>query len=638
MDAMIACPSCGHRFEMGPAIREHLEAELRQRLEEDTRRRISKAIEDSQRDGAEEFRRKDADLADAQKRLRSAGERETDLLRREREIGERQDQIQLEIERRLADESRRIREEVTRTADDRLALRIQEEVRQRDEELVATRQRLDEAVGKEAAVTRRERELKDREGRLQLELEGRLAHETDRIRKEAEAAAAERHARQVADENRQREQELAAARERLEAAATKEAALLRRQAELEDQTRNLPVELERRLLVERKNIHEQSEKKATERLDLERQQQLLQDRERREQIDGLKRNVADLQRRLDQGSQQLQGEAQEVELREVLTTAFPRDTIEDVGKGAQGADLVHRVRDEEGRECGIIVWESKRTKSWSDEWLVKLRDDQRAIGGGCAVVVSQALPPGLGTFGCRDGVWICSWGHAVGVGAVLRAGVIELAGARRAAEGRGEKMQILYDYLTGPEFRNRIGGVVEAFVEMRDDLETERRSIMGQWRKREKQLDRALENLTSFHGDLRGIAGRQLAELPELALPPAMSYPDFPVAAQDADPGDGSGQGGQFSAPIDDTLVELLFSLIPDNYSSIGNKSLADLFSNMTSSRLGRRTGEDDYARCKAVLLEQGRIRKGMGRGGSVARMELVSSVPRVRAVVGDGE
>jgi hypothetical protein len=202
----------------------------------------------------------------------------------------------------------------------------------------------------------------------------------------------------------------------------------------------------------------------------------------------------------------------------LLAQAFPLDDVVEVPKGMNGADLIQRVRGGDGRDCGGILWESKRTKAWSDSWLAKLRDDVRVADAGCAVIVTQTLPQDIRHFGLRGGVWICAWPYASALGAILRAGLVEVAMARRVAEGRGEKMQMLYDYLTGTEFRNRVGGFVEAFKEMQEELDRERRAMMTTWKRRERLMERALNNVTAFYGDLQGIAGQGLEDLPSLAL------------------------------------------------------------------------------------------------------------------------
>ncbi len=384
---------------------------------------------------------------------------------------------------------------------------------------------------KEAALLKQQRALEEREQQMNLDVERRVAVEARRIGDREAKVIQERCARQSEELLRQKVEELEDARIKMDAAAVREAAFLRQRRELEERERQLAVDLERRLEGEIRKIRDEETKRAElrarEASAFDREQQQLREAEHRQTIEGLRKNLTELQRRVQQGSQQTQGEAQETVLRDLLAAAFDADGIEDVAKGVQGADLLQRVRTDDGKECGTIAWESKRTKSWSDAWLPKLRDDQRAAGAACAVLVSQELPKDVKHFGLKDGVWICAWPYAAGLSAALRTGLIDIALAKRVAEGRGEKMQMLYEYLTGPEFRNRVGGFVEAFREMQDDLEREKRAMQTLWKRRERQMQRARDNITAFYGDLQGIAGRQLEDLPSLALEPGRSLPEL---------------------------------------------------------------------------------------------------------------
>jgi hypothetical protein len=295
--------------------------------------------------------------------------------------------------------------------------------------------------------------------------------------------------------------------------AEREAELLKKQREVAAREQELALETEHRVTAEVAKAREQESKLAQRRAELQEEQQRLRDEEHRQQIEGLQKTIAELTRKVQQGSQQAQGEAQEVILRDVLTAAFPLDAVDDVPKGVNGADLMQTVRSAEGRDSGCIVWESKRTKGWSDGWLPKLREDQRRVGGACAVLVTQALPGDVRHFALKDGVWVCAPVYAVPLAAVLRAGLIDVAFAKRAAEGSGQKMQLLYDYMTGTEFRNRVEGLVEAFVDMQDDHVSEKRSTITRWKRREKIIGRALQNIAALCGDLQGISGRQLQDL-----------------------------------------------------------------------------------------------------------------------------
>jgi hypothetical protein len=393
-------------------------------------------------------------------------------------------------------------------------------LKERDIELATARAKLEQARSKETTLLKEQRELVDQRAEMNLNIERRVAEEARRIRDREGKIVQERCAREAEERLRQKDEELAEARAKIGIAASKEADLLRQSREIEEREQRLALDVERRLADETKRIREEESKRAEERASLEREQQRLREQENQQKNDDLKRTIADLQRRIQQGSQQSQGEAQEVVLRELLTEAFEADEIEDVPRGVQGADVLQRVRSSDGRAFGTIAWESKRTKSWSDGWLPKLRDDQRAAGAACAILVTQELPKGVRHFGLRDGVWVSAWAYAVALGAVLRASLVDVALAKRMVEGRGEKKQLLYEYLTGAEFQNRVGGLVEAFTEMQDDLEREKRAMLGMWKRREKQMQRARDNITAFYGDMQGIVGQTLSDIPALVLEP----------------------------------------------------------------------------------------------------------------------
>jgi hypothetical protein len=209
----------------------------------------------------------------------------------------------------------------------------------------------------------------------------------------------------------------------------------------------------------------------------------------------------------------------ELDLESLLRTQFPTDGITPVPKGVHGGDVVHMIRDNAGGECGIILWESKRTKNWSDGWLPKLRGDQRAAKAHVAILVSDELPKGVTTFAFIDEVWVTNRACSIGLALALRCGVLDAAKVRRAIDGQQDKMAVLYNYLSSAGFRNRVTGIVEAFVTMKTDLEAEKRAITKHWAKREKQIEQALGHTSSMYGDLQGIIGGSLQTIESLELP-----------------------------------------------------------------------------------------------------------------------
>lgn len=300
--------------------------------------------------------------------------------------------------------------------------------------------------------------------------------------------------------------------EKLAEAQKAQAELIRKQRELDDAKREMDLTIEKRVQESLDSTRAQARKEAEESLQLKVA-------EKEHTITAMRQQIKELERRAEQGSQQLQGEAQEIELEATLREKFPHDTIEPVAKGEFGGDALQRIFGPMEQACGSILWESKRTKNWTDGWLSKLREDQRAAKAELAVIVSQALPKDVDTFGLIDGVWVTSYRCAVPVAIALRQSLIELAAARTAGEGQQTKMEMVYQYLTGPKFRHRVQAIVEKFSDMQDDLDKERKTMTRLWAKREEQIRQVIESTAGMYGDLQGIAGRTLQEIEGLDYP-----------------------------------------------------------------------------------------------------------------------
>jgi hypothetical protein len=285
--------------------------------------------------------------------------------------------------------------------------------------------------------------------------------------------------------------------------------MLRKQRELEDAKREVELTVEKKV---QENLAAVRDKARLEAEDALKSKVT----EKETQIAGMARQIEELRRRADQGSQQLQGEALEIELESLLRSRFPRDLIEPVAKGEFGGDVIHRVLGPGGQTCGTILWESKRTRNWNDAWLAKLRDDQRTAKAEIALIVSTALPKGIETFDLVDNVWITEPKFAIPLAIALRQSLIDVAASRQAQEGQQTKMEMVYAYLTGPRFRHRIDAIVEKFTDMQADLDRERKTMTRLWAKREEQLRGVLDSTAGLYGDLQGIAGRAMQEIESL--------------------------------------------------------------------------------------------------------------------------
>ena len=297
-----------------------------------------------------------------------------------------------------------------------------------------------------------------------------------------------------------------------------QAELIRKERALDDEKRELDLTVEKRVQASITQVRDQAKKEAEDSLKLKVT-------EKEEQIASMQRQIEELQRKAEQGSQQLQGEALELALEDTLRTKFPLDTIEPVAKGEFGADVRHGVVSPTGLACGVILWESKRTKNWSDTWLAKLRDDQRTAKAELCVLVSQALPKNVTSFGQIDGVWVTAPMYAFALAIALRQTLVEVAASRQAQEGQQSKMELVYEYLTGPRFRHRVEAVVEKVSDMQVDLDREKKAMMRLWSKREAQIQGVIESTVGMYGDLQGIAGRALKEIEGLEVPLLESDP-----------------------------------------------------------------------------------------------------------------
>src|SRR5947209_8508935 len=297
---------------------------------------------------------------------------------------------------------------------------------------------------------------------------------------------------------------------------SEELQLRRSLRELEEAKKNQDLDYQRKLDEERKRIEAQARAAAGEEVGRREAQY-------KAQIESAQREVADLKRKLEQGSQQLQGEALELSLESMLRSAFPLDEILPVPKGVNGADLIQRVRSPSGLVCGTILWEAKQTKSWQPAWLRKLKDEQQEIGAEFAVIVTAAMPrEAREPFLRESDVWVTRYDAARPLAECLRAALLELAKQRQANLGRSEKMELLYSYICSPQFAGRLKSLYDGFVVMREELEAEKAAFARIWKKREAQLTRMQDGLLSVVGDLQGIGEEAVPALDAVAALPAV--------------------------------------------------------------------------------------------------------------------
>ncbi|MGD0537404.1 MAG: DUF2130 domain-containing protein [Verrucomicrobiota bacterium] len=418
--------------------------------------------------------------------------------------------MELTIEKRIQESVAAARDGARKEAEERLSLQVSEKDR--------TIAKMEEQIGD---LNKRERDIKDREASLLKEQSALEQRVTEKMNQERETIAANeskkarialaadinQKAREVADLQeilKQRDEKLAAAQ-------NAPAELLKKQRELDDAKRELELTVQTRV----QDALEETRGKARKEVEGELNLKIA---EKEQTIASMQQKIEELKRKSEQGSQQLQGEVLELQLESLLAAKFPHDRIEPVPKGEHGGDILQRVVLPSGVVCGTILWETKRTKNWSDGWLAKLREDQRVAKAEIAVLVSGVLPKGVDTFDQIDGIWITHPRAILPVTLSLRQTLIEVNSARQASEGQQTKTELVYQYLTGPRFRLRVQAIVEAFSAMKEDLDKERKVIMKQWAKRDEQIERVMQSTVGMYGDLQGIAGKTIQEIEGLEL------------------------------------------------------------------------------------------------------------------------
>jgi hypothetical protein len=374
-----------------------------------------------------------------------------------------------------------------------------------------------------AEAAEREKEYQEKFNELNKQKKALEQQEQEIDKKVEEKLKAER--KEIAEVERQKilseqeettkalKEELEEKNKKIKEANKKELQLLKQQRELEEAKENVELEVQRKLGEERKKILEEAKKAASE-------EQMLKMREKNDQLDAMKKRIDELKRKAELGSQEAQGEAMEEELQEYLDRSFPYDQFEEVKKGARGADVIQTVYNSSGRECGKILWESKNTKDFQKKWTEKLKSDQQDAKADIAVILSAALPKEITGFGVYDGVWVTDYKSLLGLATALRQGLLEAARQKIINTGRDSIKDHIYNYVTSQEFALHIKTIVSAYNQMKEDLESEKRSMNRIWKKREKQIQLILDNVTGMYGSIEGIVSNQktLPEVDNLAL------------------------------------------------------------------------------------------------------------------------
>ena len=362
---------------------------------------------------------------------------------------------------------------------------------------------------------------------VEKELRGKMVdwqkkkeEEFEKQKDEIETSAKKKAGEELSAKLKVMEEDARVKTQQLQELQKKELELLRDKSALEEKQKNFEMELEKRFLEKRKEIEDSTIKREQELFELKskREQELfdLKTKEFKLQMDQQQKLIEELKRKSEQGSMQLQGESQEILLEDLLKENFPFDLIEEVGKGVEGADCIQVVRNSSGTDCGRIIYESKRTKAWANSWVDKLKADKRNKGADVAILVTQVFPRGMDRFGERDGIWICNFQEVGSISHLMRSSIIKIHDIQKAQEGKGDKMQMLYDFLTGNEFRGQVEAIVEGFMSIKQGIAKERIQMEKIWKEREKQIEKVLISTSGMYGSVKGIAGASVGNIPLL--------------------------------------------------------------------------------------------------------------------------
>ena len=381
--------------------------------------------------------------------------------------------------------------------------KMTEYIKKKDEELLK----------KQEEFLRKEQMLLQQAQQKEAEYAGKLADEKVKIQKSLEenirksiSADFENQVNLLQQSNKDNEIKLQEAR-------SKQLEYLKKEQELKNKEQEMEIHIQQTLLKERQKIGEEIRKLEEQRTSARETEYQLRMKEMEKQLEDQKKLVDEMKRKAEQGSMQMQGEVQELLLEDLLRGSFPFDMITEVGKGVRGADCIQTIRNQFGQECGKIIYESKRAQHFANDWIEKLKAEMRTQGAEVAVIVTQAMPKDMEQFGEKNGVWICSFAEVRALAHILRDGIIKIYNASRSQENKGDKMHLLYDYLTGQEFAEQWKAIREGFLSMRMSIQKERDAMEKLWKAREKHLEKVLLNAAHIRGSIEGIAGQDSIDL-----------------------------------------------------------------------------------------------------------------------------
>lgn len=392
---------------------------------------------------------------------------------------------------------------------------VSEEYKQslREEMNLYKKRKDDEIQKKQDDFARREQALQDQSRQKELEYNQKLQQEKTKLQETLEKDLRKHISADFENQLKILQQSNQDNQEKLKDARTKELSFLQKEQELKNKEQEIDIQIQKKLLAEREKISEEVRKIEEQKIANKETEYQMRMKELEKKLEDQKQLVDQMKRKAEQGSMQMQGEVQELLLEDLLRNSFPFDQVMEVGKGAKGADCIQVVRNPFGQECGKIIYESKRTQHFAADWIEKLKVDMRGTGAEIAVIVTQSMPKDMEQFGEKNGVWICTFAEVKALAHILREGVIKVYNATRNQENRGDKMHLLYNYLTGHEFAEQWKAIREGFLTMKLSIQRERDAMEKLWKAREKSLEKVLLNAVHIKGSIEGIAGQDSIDL-----------------------------------------------------------------------------------------------------------------------------
>lgn len=363
---------------------------------------------------------------------------------------------------------------------------------------------------KEEELARKEKDWQTQLQKKDSEFEEQIKREKEKLQQQLEQNLRKSIASDFENKLRLLEQNNKDNEEKLKEARQQQLEFLKKEQELKNKEAELELSVQKKLQTEREKLSDEIRKLEEQKAAAKETEMQLRMKELEKQLEVQKNLAEEMRRKAEQGSMQLQGEVQELALEEMLRTSFPFDMVSEVGKGVKGADCIQTVRNQFGQECGKIIYESKRTTAFANDWIEKLKADMRSLGADVAVIVTRTMPKDMDGFGFKDGVWICKFEELKGISSILRDGVMKVYAASKSNENKGDKMHLLYNYLTSNEFAEQWKAMREGFMSMRLSIQKERDAMEKLWKAREKQLEKVLLNAAHIRGSIEGISGTEV--------------------------------------------------------------------------------------------------------------------------------